>query len=189
MWNKSAEAKPSPQASVAAVPVIPEPEATPLQTRPPSAPSAAPTAAAYTVSKADAANSLTTIGAGLKINGEISGNSDLYIDGETQGKIRLANARVTVGPNGRVQADIEAREIIIEGTVQGNLKAGERVQLGAHSKVQGSVLTPRFAIEDGARLRGKVEMVRAGGSQGSSSAESATDSSKAKVMSASSKDE
>jgi cytoskeletal protein CcmA (bactofilin family) len=94
-----------------------------------------------------------------------------------------------VGPNGRVQADIEAREIIIEGTVQGNLKAGERVQLGARSKVQGSVLTPRFAIEDGARLRGKVEMVRAGGSQGSSSAESATDSSKAKVMSASSKDE
>jgi cytoskeletal protein CcmA (bactofilin family) len=95
---------------------------------------------------------------------------------------------VTVGPNGRVQADIEAREIIIEGSVQGNLKAGERVQLGAQSKVQGSVLTPRFAIEDGARLRGKVEMVRAG-SQGSSSAESATDSSKAKVMSASSKDE
>ena len=188
MWNKSAEAKPSPQASVAAVPVIPEPEVTPLQTRPPSAPAAAPTPAAYTVPKADAANSLTTISAGLKINGEISGNSDLYIDGETQGKIRLANARVTVGPNGRVQADIEAREIIIEGSVQGNLKAGERVQLGAHSKVQGSVLTPRFAIEDGARLRGKVEMVRAG-SQGSSSAGSATDSSKAKVMSASSKDE
>jgi len=55
--------------------------------------------------------------------------------------------------------------------------------------VQGSVLTPRFAIEDGARLRGKVEMIRTGGSQGSSSAESAPDSSKAKVMSASSKDE
>jgi cytoskeletal protein CcmA (bactofilin family) len=190
MWNKSAEAKPSPQASVAAVPVIPEPEVTPLQTRPPSAPRCGTDADRLHQSpKADAANSLTTIGAGLKINGEISGNSDLYIDGETQGKIRLANARVTVGPNGRVQADIEAREIIIEGSVQGNLKAGERVQLGAHSKVQGSVLTPRFAIEDGARLRGKVEMVRAGGSQGSSSAESATDSSKAKVMSASSKDE
>jgi cytoskeletal protein CcmA (bactofilin family) len=189
MWNKSAEAKPSPQASVAAVPVIPEPKVTPMQTRPPSAPAAAPTPAAYTAPRTDAANGLTTIAAGLKISGEISGNSDLYIDGETQGKIRLANARVTVGPNGRVQADIEAREIIIEGSVQGNLKAGERVQLGAQSKVQGSVLTPRFAIEDGARLRGKVEMIRTGGSQGSSSAESAPDSSKAKVMSASSKDE
>ncbi len=187
MWNKSAEAKPSPQAPVAADPVIPEPEVNPLQTRPASA--AAATPAGYSAPRSDAANGLTTIAAGLKISGEISGNSDLYIDGETQGKIRLANARVTVGPNGRVTADIEAREIIIEGSVQGNLKAGERVQLGAQSKVQGSVLTPRFAIEDGARLRGKVEMVRTGGSQGSSSAESATDSSKAKVMSASSKEE
>ena len=114
---------------------------------------------------------------------------DRYIDGETQGKIRLTNARVTVGPNGRVQADIDAREIIIEGSVQGNLKAGERVQLGAQSKLQGSVLTPRFAIEDGARLRGKVEMVRTGASQASSSAESAADAGKTKVMSASGKDE
>jgi cytoskeletal protein CcmA (bactofilin family) len=132
---------------------------------------------------------MTTISSGLKISGEISGTSDLYIDGETQGKVRLPNARVTVGPNGRVQADIEAREIIIEGSVQGNLKAGDRVQLGAQSKLQGSVLTPRFAIEDGARLRGKVEMVRTGASQASSSAESATDAGKTKVMSASGKDE
>jgi cytoskeletal protein CcmA (bactofilin family) len=88
-----------------------------------------------------------------------------------------------------VQADIEAREIVIEGSVQGNLKAGERVQLGAQSKVQGSVLTPRFAIEDGARLRGKVEMLRTGVSQVGASVESAEDSSRAKVMSASGKDE
>jgi cytoskeletal protein CcmA (bactofilin family) len=101
----------------------------------------------------------------------------------------MMGARVTVGPNGRVQADIEAREIIIEGSVQGNLKAGERLHLGASSKVQGSVLTPRFAIEDGARLRGKVEMIRTGTPQGGSSTEIATDSSKAKAMSASSKDE
>src|SRR6202451_2689136 len=81
MWNKSAEAKPSPQASGAAVPVIPEPEVTPLQTRPPSAPAAAPTPTAYTAPQADAAKSLTTIGAGLKINGEISGKWGLSIDG------------------------------------------------------------------------------------------------------------
>jgi cytoskeletal protein CcmA (bactofilin family) len=186
MWNKSAEAKPSPEASV---PVIPAPEVSAQQAQTGSAPAAAPPVA-YTAAKTAAVpNSTTTIGSGLKISGEISGTSDLYIDGETQGKIRLANARVTVGPNGRVQADIEAREIIIEGSVQGNLKAGERLHLGASSKVQGSVLTPRFAIEDGARLRGKVETVRTGASQAGSSAESATDSGKAKVMSASSKDE
>ena len=186
MWNKSAEAKPSPEASV---PVIPAPEESAQKAQTVNAPAAAPPVA-YTAPKIAAVpNGTTTIASGLKISGEISGTSDLYIDGETQGKIRLANARVTVGPNGRVQADIEAREIIIEGSVQGNLKAGERLHLGASSKVQGSVLTPRIAIEDGARLRGKVEMVRTGASQGSSSTESATDSGKAKVMSASGKDE
>ena len=190
MWNKSTEAKPSPQA---AVPVIPAPETSAQLTQPVSAPTAAPTVAppmAYTAPQTPAQpNVMTTIASGLKISGEISGTSDLYIDGETQGKIRLANARVTVGPNGHVQADIEAREIIIEGSVQGNLKAGERLHLGAQSKVQGSVLTPRIAIEDGARLRGKVEMVRTGASQAGSNAESATEPSKAKVMSASGKDE
>jgi cytoskeletal protein CcmA (bactofilin family) len=102
--------------------------------------------------------------AGLKIHGEISGNSDLYIDGELQGKIRLGSASVVIGPSGKVQADIEAGAITIDGSVQGNLKATESVRLGPGSRVQGSVLTPRIGIDDGARLRGKVEMVKAGSS-------------------------
>jgi cytoskeletal protein CcmA (bactofilin family) len=102
------------------------------------------------------------IQAGLKIHGEISGNSDLYIDGELQGKIRLGGARVVIGPKGKVQADIDAGAVTIDGSVQGNIKATEGVRLGAGSSVQGSVLTPRIGIDDGARLRGKVEMVKAG---------------------------
>jgi cytoskeletal protein CcmA (bactofilin family) len=192
MWNKSAEAKPSSQAGDTSVPVIPAPVANAQQTQPVSAPELLPVAQApspVSIPTVPASNGTTTIAAGLKINGEISGSSDLYIDGEAQGKVRLPNARVTVGPNGRVQADIEAREIIVEGTVQGNLKAGERLHLGAVSRVQGSVLTPRFAIEDGARLRGKVEMVRMGGSQSASSTETTADASKAKAVSASGKDD
>jgi cytoskeletal protein CcmA (bactofilin family) len=192
MWNKSAEAKASSQAADTSVPVIPAPVANAQQTQPVSAPSVPPLAQVpppVSAPTAPASNGTTTIAAGLKISGEISGTSDLYIDGETQGKVRLPNARVTVGPNGRVQADIEAREIIIEGTVQGNLKAGERLHLGAGSRVQGSVLTPRFAIEDGARLRGKVEMVRIGASQSASSVGTSADASKAKAMSASGKDD
>ena len=108
------------------------------------------------------------IGAGLKIRGEISGKSDLNIDGEAQGKIRLAEARVTVGSTGRVQADIEAREIVINGTVEGNLKGVESVRLGSSSRVQGSVVTPRLAIDDGARLRGSVETIRTSEPRGSS---------------------
>ena len=192
MWNKSAEAKPSSQVADTSVPVIPAPVTNAQQTQPVSAPAVPPVAQApspVSIPALPASNGTTTIAAGLKISGEISGSSDLYIDGEAQGKIRLPNARVTVGPNGRVQADIEAREIIVEGTVQGNLKAGERLHLGAGSRMQGSVLTPRFAIEDGARLRGKVEMVRIGGSQSASSMETTADASKAKAMSASGKDD
>ncbi len=74
----------------------------------------------------------------------------------------MANGRVTVAASGRVNADIEAVEISVEGSVQGSLKASDRVRLGTSSRVQGSVMTPRIAIEDGARLRGKVEMIRAG---------------------------
>ena len=71
-------------------------------------------------------------------------------------------ARVVIGPNGKVQADIDAGAVTIDGAVQGNIKASESVRLGAGSSVQGSVLTPRIGIDDGARLRGKVEMVKAG---------------------------
>jgi cytoskeletal protein CcmA (bactofilin family) len=105
------------------------------------------------------------IGAGLKIRGEISGTSDLHIEGEAHGKIKLVGGRVSVGPQGNVQADVDAREIIVEGSLQGNLKASESVRLGPSSRVQGSVITPRIGIEDGARLRGNVEMVRANDSR------------------------
>ena len=110
---------------------------------PTPAPAAVPSAPVYSapvtkVVTQDTA-SPSSIGAGLKIRGELSGSSDLYIEGDVQGKIILAGSRVTVGARGSVQADIEARDIVIEGNVQGNLKAHESVRLGGSSKVQGSV--------------------------------------------------
>lgn len=101
------------------------------------------------------------IGPGLKIRGEISGNSDLYIEGQATGKIRINGAKVSIGAQGKVQADIEAREIAVNGEVQGNLKADARVRLGASSKVEGGLSAPSIAIDDGARFRGKVETTRA----------------------------
>jgi cytoskeletal protein CcmA (bactofilin family) len=155
MWSKSAEGKESSQA----------PQATALDPINPKVTSpgvlTAPTVGA-TPTAMHVAGVTSTISTGLRIHGELTGSGDLYIDGEAQGSIRLGQSKVTVGPHGRVQADIEAREIVIEGTVQGNLKAGESIRLGAASNVQGSLMTPRVAIEDGARLRGKVETMRAG---------------------------
>jgi len=118
----------------------------------------------------------STIGAGLKIRGEFNGSSDLFIDGEAQGKIRVPGARVTIGAGGRVVADIDAREIIIDGSAQGTLKASENIRLGPLSRVQGSLVTLRIGIEDGARLRGKVETTRLPDSQGALPSESPEDS-------------
>lgn len=103
------------------------------------------------------------VSSGIRIRGEISGNTDLYIDGEVQGNLCFGQAMVTVGPSGRVKADIEAREIVVLGSVQGTLRAQERVQLGGQSRVRGDLLTPRIAIEDGAALSGKIDMTRTNG--------------------------
>lgn len=161
MWSKPAEGKPSPVASQ--TPVAAPTAAQSFSSAPKIEPIQSPSAPAFSsgpaVARANAGES--RISSGLKINGEISGNSDLYIDAETQGKIRFADAKVTVGPNGRVNADIEAREIDVQGTLSGNLKASERIHLGASSRVQGSLQTPRLGIDDGAKLRGKVNMTRA----------------------------
>jgi cytoskeletal protein CcmA (bactofilin family) len=136
------------------------------------APSAAPVAAAVApappVSSPLPGNVDSRIGSGLKIRGEITGTSDMYIDGNVEGKVRIGAGRLTVGSNGRVQADVEAREIIVNGAVVGNLKAADRVQLGSSGSVQGSVVTPRIGIDDGARLRGNVETAPAGQSSNAS---------------------
>lgn len=168
MWRKSEEANPSskpvnnpePAAAVpSAAPAIPA--TVPVQ---PLAPEPRPTIAASVAApeavSAVADASPSQISAGLRIRGEITGTSDLWIDGDIQGKIQLTGCKLTVGPSGRIKSDIEAREISVLGTVSGNLKATEAVTLGNTGRVEGSVITRRIAIEDGARLRGKVEMVR-----------------------------
>jgi cytoskeletal protein CcmA (bactofilin family) len=193
MWRKPLDAKANPQPSnvpepvstapkagqnspVPAAPATPAPIAQSFTPTPvPSASSNVPSPSAPTPSPLRS-NSASVIGAGLKIQGEITGDSDLVIEGEAHGRIRMVNGRVTVAPKGRVNADIEAVEISVEGFVQGGLKASDKVRLGPASQVQGSVMTPRIAIEDGARLRGKVEMIRAG--------EAATPAAKAPAASA-----
>ncbi|HEY6905032.1 MAG TPA: polymer-forming cytoskeletal protein [Candidatus Acidoferrales bacterium] len=171
MWRKPDE-KPASQPSKtpAAVPVnvkppvVPEPPAA----APPPEPRAFKTPAIEPAAPAPVSSAASRINSGLKITGEVFGDSDLVIDGEVQGKVRLSSGRVTVGSSGRVQAEIEAREIVVEGTVQGNLKAADSVRLGPAGRVTGSVLTPRIAIDDGARLRGKVETTPGPQSRGSS---------------------
>jgi cytoskeletal protein CcmA (bactofilin family) len=176
MWRKPAEAKPSSESQESSSPapakvqaqpskpaaadavIVPSRNSSDISAKPATATQpAAPTAFAPTP-----ARSSSRITSGIRIKGEISGDDDLYIDGQAEGQFRFPESRVTVGPNGRVKANIEARDIVIEGSVTGNLKASSAVQLGSSSRVQGSLMAARIAIEDGARLRGKVEMTRGG---------------------------
>jgi len=162
--SKTQTATPVPEPAVLS-PVVPEPMPPVAPSQPGPSFSASVAAPVVAPVSAPAVRGTSKVASGLKVHGEVSGNCDLYVDGEVQGMIRLPEARVTVGPTGRVQADIEASEIFIEGTVQGNLKASERTHLGSTSRVTGSILTPRIGIDDGASLRGKVEMVRAAGAR------------------------
>jgi cytoskeletal protein CcmA (bactofilin family) len=101
------------------------------------------------------------ISQGIRIKGEVSGKEDLFVDGTVEGKLEFGNASVTVGPNGKVKADISAREVIVRGDVDGKIEASEKVQLWNTGRVTGEVRTERLAIEDGALLRGKVEAGKA----------------------------
>lgn len=99
-----------------------------------------------------------SISQGIRIKGEVTGSEDLFFDGIVEGKLNLtANCSLTIGPNGNVKADLNAREIIVRGKVEGKVIARDRLQIGSTGEITGEVQTNRLAIEDGATLRGKVE--------------------------------
>jgi cytoskeletal protein CcmA (bactofilin family) len=98
------------------------------------------------------------IGKSVVIKGELSGSEDLYVDGKVEGKIELRNHSLTVGPNGSVKADISAKTVVIQGKVEGSLSASDRVELQKSAVVTGDVSTQRIAIEEGAFLKGKVDI-------------------------------
>ena len=98
------------------------------------------------------------ISQGIRIKGEVTGSEDLYIDGHIEGKLNLTNSKLTIGPNGEVKADVFAREVIVLGKVDGKIVGRERIQLGSTGNVAGDLQTERLAIEDGAGLRGKIEI-------------------------------
>jgi cytoskeletal protein CcmA (bactofilin family) len=102
-----------------------------------------------------------TITSTLVIKGEVRGREDLYVDGEVQGSIHLSEGRVTVGPHGKIAADVEAREIVVRGKVKGALRGRDRVEIGSTGEVFGDIATTRIAIGEGAHIHSKVEITRA----------------------------
>lgn len=98
------------------------------------------------------------LGRTLNLKGELVGNEELLVEGEFEGTIDLGECTLTVGPQGRVKADIRAREIIIEGTVSGNLCASDRLQISKSGNVVGDLVAARIVIEDGAYFKGSIDI-------------------------------
>ena len=98
------------------------------------------------------------LGASILVKGDLSGEEDLIIQGSLEGKIQLSGNKLTVGQQGRVKADIYAREICIEGQVNGNLFGEEKITVRKAGNVRGNMISPRVSLEDGATFKGSIDM-------------------------------
>ncbi|HEX8837787.1 MAG TPA: polymer-forming cytoskeletal protein [Candidatus Acidoferrum sp.] len=101
------------------------------------------------------------LGSSLYVKGEISGNEDLLIDGSVEGLVQLDERKLTVGATAKVTADIIAREVVVYGTVKGNLRAKDRIEIKKDGSVNGDLTTARIMIEDGAYFKGSIEIDKA----------------------------
>jgi cytoskeletal protein CcmA (bactofilin family) len=119
------------------------------------------------------------LGSSLHVKGEISGSEDLLIDGSVEGLIQLDERKLTVGATAKVTADIIAREVVVYGTVKGNLRAKDRIEIKKDGSVNGDLTTSRIMIEDGAYFKGSIEIDRTGEKDSSHSAFAKKDSSPA----------
>ena len=146
MWKKE-DAKPQGVADNSPAPAVSSkaPTTTPAST--PLTPSALPASS----------RAAACISQGIRIKGEVTGSEDLFVDGLVDGKLNLMNGSLTIGPNGFVKADVNAREVIVRGKIEGKVTGRDKVQLWSTGQVTGEVQTDRLAIEEGALLKGKVE--------------------------------
>jgi cytoskeletal protein CcmA (bactofilin family) len=165
MWKRDEAAKPSGPS---------QPAAAPTPTPAPAAAPAAPQAAAeparpQPITSVDTHRGLektVNIGKSVIIKGELNGSEDLTIEGQVEGKIELRQNVLTIGPNGKIKAQVFAKSVIILGEVTGNVTATEKVDIRDNGSVDGDIAAPRVAIAEGAHFRGSIDMQRTGGKGG-----------------------
>jgi cytoskeletal protein CcmA (bactofilin family) len=140
-----------------------KPAAPPAPT--PAAAASAPAGAAPTASepqRAQLGRDMVNIGKSVVIKGELSGSEDLTIEGHVEGRIDLKGNVLTIGPNGKIKAEVFAKAVVVLGEVTGNVTASEKVDIRDNGSVDGDIASPRVAIAEGAHFRGSVDMQRAG---------------------------
>ena len=107
-------------------------------------------------------NEMAHIGKSVLIKGELSGSEDLYLDGEVEGSVHLKQHSLTIGPHGRVRANLHAKEVVVHGKVDGNIYGEDRVELKKSAILVGDISTLRITIEDGAYFKGAIDIQKDG---------------------------
>jgi cytoskeletal protein CcmA (bactofilin family) len=158
MWKRDESVKPTPPPPM--TPAVPAP-----------APASAPTAAQHNDARTQIERDKVNIGKSVVIKGELSGSEDLTIEGHCEGRIELRDNVLTIGPNGKIRAEVFAKAVIVLGEVVGNVTASEKVDIRDNGSVDGDIISPRVAIAEGAHFRGSVDMQRAGAKPGPQAAE------------------
>ncbi|MDX1626842.1 MAG: polymer-forming cytoskeletal protein [Wenzhouxiangellaceae bacterium] len=105
-----------------------------------------------------ASGAVATIGPSIRIDGDLKGEEDLVVEGQVKGTVQLKSNTLTVGSRGTLQAQVYAHTILVDGTVHGDLYASERIVIRKSARIDGNILAPRIALEDGARFRGTIDM-------------------------------
>ena len=153
MWKRDESVKPT-------TPPPPAPAA------PPAAPAAAAHGSQHHEVRSQIERDKVNIGKSVVIKGELSGSEDLTIEGHCEGRIELRENILTIGPNGKIRAEVFAKSVIVLGEVVGNVTASEKVDIRDNGSVDGDIVSPRVAIAEGAHFRGSVDMQRAGAKPG-----------------------
>ena len=121
---------------------------------------------------------IVNIGKSVVIKGELNGSEDLTIEGHVEGTIELREHVLTIGPNGRIKAQVFAKSVIVLGEVNGNVTASEKVDIREKGSVDGDIVSPSVAIAEGAHFRGSVDMQRKGPNQSQGQSDSRAQGSK-----------
>ncbi|MGA8038089.1 MAG: polymer-forming cytoskeletal protein [Candidatus Acidiferrales bacterium] len=153
MWSNNKQTQDAPNAA-------PSPAFQPPAASSNFSSSPAPVSSAPVRPSVPGAKQAATLGAGLTIKGQILGDEDLHIEGKVEGPINLKGQRLTVGKTGEIVSDVQAKEIVVFGKVRGNLHASDRVEVKNDGSVVGNITGGRVLIEDGAYLKGQIEIAR-----------------------------
>jgi cytoskeletal protein CcmA (bactofilin family) len=161
MWNrKKEEEQPRVQQPLAPAPKVQPQQTQQLPKEGSSTPMSSMPARPYEPAISSSQGGSATIGKAVMVKGQIFSREDLVIDGEVEGTVELQEHRLTVGPNGKVQAGIKAREIIVLGSVHGNVDAADKIDIRKDAKLVGDIKAARIVIEDGAYFKGSIDIVK-----------------------------